>query len=185
MIDRAPQNLPVPLGGVAPVRLRRARRRHLVRRHARSAALAAAALATVAGVTLLLIPDPLDAYLDGDGIHVGAMTLRASGPSVGGRTLYSGDASLVLVEAGGTARAAASWSTNGRTMLGTCTLRIEPRHLVDECEFDTASGRLTSVDVLDPSSSSSWHRTYNDGVDVDIGVAPDGAAIPVPFPVGR
>ena len=185
MIDRAPQNLPVPLGGAAPVRVLRPRRRHLARRHVRGTGVVLAVVASVAGVALLFLPNPVDAYVDGAGIHVGAMTLRATGPSVGGRTTYSGDASLVLVEAGGTARAAASWRAGGRTMLGTCTLRTEGRHLVDECEFDTASGRLTSVDVLDPSSSSSWHRTYNDGVSVDIGVAPDGAAIPIPFPVGR
>jgi hypothetical protein len=158
-----------------------------VRRHGRSAILVLAALAAVTGVALLLLPNRVDVYLDGAGIHVGAMTLAATGPAgVAAGTAYSGDAALVLVEGGGgTARAAASWQANGSTMLGTCTLRSEAQHLVDECEFDIASGRLTSVDVLDPSSSSVWRRTYSDGVRVEIGVAPDGAAIPVPFPVGR
>jgi hypothetical protein len=68
---------------------------------------------------------------------------------------------------------------------GVCHLHSAAARLIDECTFDISAGRLTSVDVLDLSSGAQWQRTYDDGVRVTIGVAPDGAAVPVPFPIGR
>lgn len=64
-------------------------------------------------------------------------------------------------------------------------LHPEKARLIDECTFTVGTGRLTSVDVLDPASGSQWQRTYDDGVRASIAVSSNGAAIPVPFPIGR
>jgi hypothetical protein len=64
-------------------------------------------------------------------------------------------------------------------------LHPDKARLVDECTFMLSTGRLTSVDVLDPASGPQWQRTYDDGVRASIAVSSDGAAIPVPFPIGR
>lgn len=187
VIDRNPQNLPIPLGGVAPVWVWRRARRRLLRRSAPSVARALAAVMALAGLTLLLLPNRSDAYMDSRGIHVGAMTLTAAGfdPHTG-LMRFSGAASYALVEpGGGSARASASWTSAGVTASGWCSLRTEPARLVDECTFDLPAGRTTSVDVLNLAAGSLWQRTYSDGEQVEIGVAANGAVIPVPFAIGR
>lgn len=187
VVDRHPQNLPVPLGGMTPVRRAHRRRRRPIRTHAARALLITGLIAALAGMALLSLPATTEAYLDGDSIHVGGMTLTAAGPAGrGGATLYAGDASYVLVEPGdGSATASAVWSEQGVAMVARCALHHDGQRLVDECAFDGASGRLTSVDVLDPSAGSTWQRTYSDGVRVAIAVGQQGAAVPVPFPIGR
>lgn len=144
-------------------------------------------LAAVVGAVLLLAPAPVAAYLGGDLIHVGGMTLAQVGPGVAhGAQLYGGHASFALSEPGdGTAAAAAAWLEGGVVDTATCTLHAEPARLVDECAFDIGSGALTSVDIFDLRAGSSWQRTYGDGRQVDISVPADGAAVPVPFPIGH
>ena len=141
----------------------------------------------LAGVTLLLVPARSDAYLDSRGIHVGGMTLTANeGDPRTGVTRFGGAASYVLVEPGdGKARAAASWTSAGRTSTAWCSLRTELSRLIEECTYDLPARRMTSIDVLTLANGSTWHRTYDDGSQVEIGVAADGAAVPVPFPLGR
>jgi hypothetical protein len=68
---------------------------------------------------------------------------------------------------------------------GVCNLHAVEARLIDECTFTVSTGRLTSVDVLDPAGGSDWQRTYDDGVRATIAVSPDGAAVPVPFPIGH
>ena len=58
-------------------------------------------------------------------------------------------------------------------------------HLSESCTFWVGAKTLTSVDTLDVTQGSTWHRTYSDGKQVTMSVPPDGAVIPVPFPVGR
>jgi hypothetical protein len=187
LIDRDAQALPVPLGDGAPVRVLRRRRRRLLRTHGEDVATLVGCLAAVVGALLLLTPAPVAAYVGGDLVHVGAMTLAPVGPSIAhGVQLYGGHASFVLSEPGdGTARAAAVWLEGDVVHTGTCTLRAEPARLVDECTFDIGSGELTSVDSFDLHAGSTWQRTYDDGRRVDIVVPPDGAAVPVPFPIGH
>jgi hypothetical protein len=187
LIDRDAQALPVPLGDGTPVRAVRRRRRRLLRAHGEALATWAGCLATAVGAVLLLAPAPVAAYMDGDVIHVGAMTLARVGPGAAhGAQLYGGHASLALSEPGnGTAAASAAWLEGDVLQSGTCTLHQEPARLVDECVFDTGSGGLTSVDIFDLRAGSTWVRTYGDGRRVDIAVPPDGAAVPVPFPVGH
>lgn len=187
LIDRDAQALPVPLGGGTPVRLVRRRRRRLLRRHGEAMATIVGCVAGLTGAALLLAPAPVSAYLGGDGIHVGTMTLAPMRPGPGGSALlYSGDASYALSEPGdGTARASAAWMENGVMRTATCTLKSEPLRLIDECTFDVGSGEQTSVDILDLRAGSTWQRTYGDGWRVDISVPPAGAAVPMPFPIGR
>lgn len=144
-------------------------------------------LAAVVGAVLLLAPAPVAAYLGGDLIHVGGMTLAKVGPSTAhGAQLYGGHASFALSEPGnGTAKAAAAWLEGGVAHTATCTVHAEAVRLVDECTFDIGSGALTSVDIFDLRGGSTWERTYGDGRRVDIAVPPDGAAVPVPFPIGH
>ena len=187
LIDRDAQALPVPIGDGPPVRVVRRRRRRLLRAHGEALATMVGCLAAVVGVVLLLAPAPVAAYLSGDLVHVGGMTLARVGPGVAhGAQLYGGHASLTLSEPGdGTAAAGAAWLEGGVVHTGSCTLRSEPARLVDECVFDSGSGELTSVDIFDLRAGSTWQRTYGDGRQVDIAVPPDGAAVPVPFPIGR
>ncbi len=187
LIDRDAQALPVPLGDGTPVRVARQRRRRLLRRHGDAVAMMVGCLCAVAGAALLGTPTPESAYLSGDRVHIGAMTLAQVSPRVpAGTLLYGGDASYALSEPGdGTARAAAAWVEGGAMRTGVCNLRSESLRLIDECTFDVGSGELTSVDVLDIGAGSAWHRTYADGRQVDITVPPDGAAVPMPFPIGR
>jgi hypothetical protein len=115
------------------------------------------------------------------------MVLHLVGPIGGTQSaLYGGDASYLLAEgSNGSAVAAASWVSPGGLSAGVCHLRSDTTRLIDECTFDLNAGRLTSVDVLDLSRGAQWLRTYDDGVRLTIAVLPDGAAVPVPFPIGH
>lgn len=194
LIDRDPQHLPVPIGGEAPVHRIRPPRRRLIRRHGPAMLTVLAALAAAAGVALLVLPVRVDAFLDADGIHVGATTLHvartfAGRPAATGQTMTvygGGDAWYALVEPGdGSAHAAAIWSAGGTTTMATCDLHRNGQRIVDECSFTIGSSHLTCVDVLAAADGPTWRRTYADGTRVEIDVPPDGAAVPVAFPVGR
>lgn len=187
VIDRHPQNLPVPLGGDAPVRGQRRRRRRAVRTRVRFLVAGAGLTFAAVGLALLALPPSTAVYLVGDRVEVGSMVLREVGPIGGAHALlYTGDASYVLAEPGdGSAMASATWGSSGVTLSGVCTMHPVKARLIDECTFIVGTGRLTSVDVLDPATGPRWQRTYDDGARASIVVSPGGAAIPVPFPIGR
>jgi hypothetical protein len=187
LIDRATQNLPVPMGGVAPVRVVRRRRRRVLRRCAPAVALAVGLAAAVAGGVMVVAPQTDSATLVGHQVEIGGMALLEVGPLPGGQgALYGGAASFVLSRhADGSALAAASWRSHGSTSSGVCHVIAPGRTLIDECTFHVAEGTLTSVDVLDPASGGAWQRTYGDGTRVTIAVSTAGTAIPVPFPIGH
>lgn len=184
MRDR--QNIPLPLGGMAPARVRRVAAGRVGARLDRLLMVLAGGCA-VAGLVLLAAPTTDTASLVAGQVEVGSMVLAQVGPLPASRvTLYSGDASYALVErADGSASAAAAWSRPQPLSAGTCDLQRAGRLLVDRCTFTGPAARVTAVDVLDPAVASSWRRTYADGLRVSIAVAPDGAVVPVPFPVGR
>ena len=187
MIERDPQNLPIPLGGMAPVRVRRPRLRRALRLRLSTIALAFGVLCGATGLAMLLAPQTVAVSLSGDRFQVGGMSLREVNQPAGDQLRrFEGDASYVLAERGhGTAIAAAAWTSAGAPSQGVCTLRPQGRLLVEECSFVMGVRHLTSVDVLDPAKGSAWQRTYSDGARVTIAVAQNGAAAPIPFPVGR
>jgi hypothetical protein len=115
------------------------------------------------------------------------MVLSAMGTIPGSSiALYGGDASFALIERrDGSARAAAAWISSGVLSSGTCDLQRKGERLIDDCTFSGAHGEITSVDVLDLAAGNGWQRIYADGVRVTIAVPPNGAAVPVPFPIGR
>jgi hypothetical protein len=159
----------------------------VIRAHLRTVVLLAGIGCAAAGLVLLASPPPPAVYLFGGHLQVGDTVLHPMG-SIGGAqtTLYGGGASYVLDErSGGSAIGAASWVASGRLSVGVCHLRTATARLIDECTFDVGTGRRSSVDVLDLSSGAQWLRTYDDGVRVTIAVPPDGAAVPVPFPIGH
>ena len=187
LIDRAPQNLPVPLGGMAPVRVNPPRRARVPRLGLTTLLIGAGAVSGAVGLGLLAATPSVSVSLVGDRLEVGGMVLTAVGPTVESHaTLYSGDASYVLAEhSDGTAAAAAAWALGGARSTGLCSLHRDGVRLIDECVFALGGARLTSVDVLDPALGSTWQRTYSDGGRVTIGVAAQGGAVPVAFPIGR
>jgi hypothetical protein len=124
----------------------------------------------------------------GNRLEVGGMTLTSVGsPRGSGPVLYQGGASYVLAEhSDGTTTAAAVWSSGGVTSSGVCHEHPAGVRLIDECRVTSSDGAaLTCVDLLDPARGSAWQRTYDDGFRVTIAVSPDGAVVPVPFPIGR
>jgi len=187
LIDRATQNLPVPIGGVAPVRVNRRRRRRVLRGCARAVASAVGLAAAVAGAVMVVAPKTDSATLVGHQVEIGGMALLEVGPLPSGQgVLYGGAASFVLSQhTDGSAVAAASWRSLGSRSSGICHVIAPGRTLIDECTFDVPGGTLTSVDVLDPASGGAWQRTYGDGVRVSIAVSTAGTVIPVPFPIGH
>ncbi len=186
-VNRDRQNLPVPLGGMWPVRVVAMRRRHGLHVDRRRIGFGLGAASGAAGLALLLTPAPVAVSLIGDRLEVGGMVLTAAAqPAPRQAVRFGGDASYVLLErSDGSASAAASWVSGGTTSTGVCTLRPEGVRLVETCSFVSGATRSTAVDVLDPAVGPLWQRTFGDGVRATIAVSPDGSAVPVPFPIGR
>ncbi|MDQ6855939.1 MAG: hypothetical protein M3Z57_02545 [Candidatus Dormibacteraeota bacterium] len=187
LIDRAPQNLHIPLGGMAPVRVNPPHRARIPRLDMSRLLLGVGVVASAVGLWLLVAPAPVSVSLVGDRLEVGGMILTAVAPTAQSQPLrYEGDASYVLAEhTDGSAVAAAAWISGGVRSTGVCRLRRQGVRLIDECTFAVGGGHLTSVDVLDPARGPVWQRTYGDGGRATIGVLPEGGAVPVPFPIGR
>ncbi len=74
-IQRQAQNIPIPLGGMAPVRVRRHARRRWVRRHLDGLAAGLGACCAAAGVVLLAAPAPVAVTLEAGRVQAGAMNL--------------------------------------------------------------------------------------------------------------
>ena len=181
-VERRSQNIPLPLGGMTPVRVRRAMRTRAG--GVRAAAAVAMLVCAGVGLVLLIIPARTAVGLEGNVLRVGAMTLaRAASPP--GVVLFRGTASVALTEASGEVHDAAAWDTPAGRASGACSARVAGPLLVAECAFVDATGRRSSsVDVLDTRRGAAWQRTFSDGRHVTIDVAADAAAIPVPFPTG-
>ncbi len=187
LIDRTAQNLAVPLGGMAPMRVQ-PRRPRQPRLEISKVLILIGLLCGAIGVGLLFSPAPVTVALVGDRLEVGGMTLTALAPAdASQRMRYQGDASYVLAEHGdGSATAAAAWVSGGVSSTGVCKLHNGGGfRLIEECVFRLGSVELTSVDVLDPGAGSAWQRTYADGTRATIAVSANGGVVPVPFPIGR
>lgn len=187
LVDRSGQNIPLPVGGMAPVRVQRAPSARSRQARAGAVLTMVTVLCAGTGALLLLLPGEDEASLLDGRVEIGSMVLTQVRIVPGtGAVVYGGDASYALVgRHDGTARAAAAWVTSGRLSWGTCDLRPDGLRLRETCTFTQGTVTIRSVDILDPSAASSWQRTYSDGIRVAIAVLPDGAAIPVPFPIGR
>jgi len=192
LIDRDPQNLSIPLGGFAPVRQRR-RSPTMVKFWRRNAAgivsIAGLALAA-AGALISITQPPVPVYLRAGSVHVGSAVLTHPADNAGQQApaqAYTGSAVMILVvNADGSAKASAVTDARGKVTSGACLMAPPSEDSVTEtCSFTVGSEKLTSSDVLDLHRSGQWTRTYSDGTTVAIGVPNAGAAIPVPFAIGR
>lgn len=188
LVDRRPQNLPVPLGGMAPEHdLRRVSSLQVIwRRWWHHLAITAGIVCAVLAALLVALAPPGLVYERAGAVHVDQVVLSSAGrlPETGA-TLFTGAASYLLVERpDGSARASAV-STGSSHLRATCELRSQPQLLTEHCRFNVDSRTFSADDVLDLRTGSGWRRAYSDGRHVAIGVPPEGAVVPVPFPIGH
>ncbi|HUZ71021.1 MAG TPA: hypothetical protein VMU65_15035 [Candidatus Saccharimonadales bacterium] len=185
-LDRSPQVLPVPLGGLTPAR------RHpstLLRhwwRHQPKVMMAMALVAGICSVWLALIPPSFTIAMDATGVHVDGAVLRAATPqSVLGMRVFRGPASLAITASrGGASRAGAVMTWGGVVTTGRCVLVVIATGASDTCRFTMGSARLSARDTFD-ARAHIWHRVYGDGADVTIAVPAGSPLIPIPFPLGH
>lgn len=164
------QRLPLPVGSPHPVR-------KPARRPGRRPPLLALAglLAAVAGAALGAAQPSVRVGLDDRGYVVGTAILPARGGGV-----YAGpQGAVVLAEAPGETRAAASTRLHGVATAGSCTL---PRGAREErCTFEIGGRALTCTDRL---RAGGWDRNCSDDSGMRIELA-GGRPLPVPIAVGR
>ncbi|MFN2567999.1 MAG: hypothetical protein ABR564_00130 [Candidatus Dormibacteria bacterium] len=186
VLDRSPQNLPLVVGTLATVhgRPRRGRPGARLRRRIRWVAAMSGVLSALGGALLTINGPDIAVSRRGDMVRVGDSVLTAG---VLHPEVFTGDATLVLHPlADGSLRAAASTVAEGRPASGVCLMPPRRGWLLDEtCELHVGGRRMTAVDHLDVREGPTWHRRYDDGLEVGIAVAPDAAVVPVPFPIGR
>ena len=188
-IDRNPQNLPIPMGGYAPVwkfkrAPKRSRRIQLwVPRGIAVLGLCCAAL----GASLALRQNDATIYWDSAAnvIYVNGTALL----SVGTGTYGGGAVPAFAIVANGdgteVAAAQAKYGPNQLAMAGSCrmTAVTNGASVQESCTFSLGGQTLQAADRYDLTSHV-WHRTYLDGQTIDISTA-KGAIVPVPFPFGR
>lgn len=185
-LDRSTQLLPIPLGGLAPVRRRPSSVARFWRRHRVAATMVLALASTGGGVWLSVSPRASSVGEDAGGVHIESITLTAVTPqSVTGMRLFRGDAALAIsAEKLGLVRAGAVMTWGGAPATGQCVLRSAVAHTTEACTFVIGATRLSAVDVYD-TRARTWHRQYADGLDLAISVPVGEDVIPIPFPLGR
>lgn len=183
-LDRAPQTLPVPLGGLAPAHRRTSALRRTLRRHRTAPLLALALVASASGVWLSADPPAFEVGMDAAGLHVDGVTLLRAAESVAGTQIFTGAATVAITTTSGVIRAGSVMTWNGVLTTGRCELRRGPAGASETCMYSLGTRRLTSVDLF-VTSTRTWRRHYSDGVDITIGVSAPAALIPLPFPFGR
>ena len=125
-----------------------------------------------AGVALSILPTGVPVAMTASSYRIGDATLHAVAPGV-----YSGAGTLVLGHNGPELTAGGSAIVNGVRWVAVC--EVVASGADETCRLQSGTRMLTARDVW---SSSSWQRTYSDGVRVEIAAA---RGVPVPFPVGR
>jgi len=187
-IDRNPQNLGVPLGGFDVVRKHGRIRpgRKWWRAQGATVVAVAGVAAAVGGGVLSATQPPVQVGRQGsgNGIRVGDAVLLPAGPNVYGTPP---DPVLIIVpQPNGTTTAAASGYVDGQRVTGNCLMHQLGNVINEACTFTIGAGMpVTAVDSLDVTGGGLWHRRYSDGTTVTIQVPPNGAVVPVPFPIGR
>ena len=186
-LDRAPQHLPVPLGGLAPAHRNEPRLSRTWRvQQARIISVGGLTLSLVGGWLAVATP-AISIYADGSSIHVGDVTLLPlhdqRNPGV---RVYTGAVAFVLVDINPReVRAAAVTSLNGLSVNGVCRMaRVGRGGAREDCAFSVHGTTLHSTDLFDPPAHS-WHRTYADGRTATFNVPPGTSLVPVPIPLGR
>ena len=186
-LDRTPQNLPVPLGGLVPAHRNESRlSRNWRRQRARILSVAGLMLA-VAGGWLAVATPSLPVYADGRGVHVGEVTLVPLQHQLQqGVRVYTGAVAFAVVDVSPRqVRASAVTTMNGVSVSGVCHLvRTGGGDAREDCAFSVHGATLHSIDVFD-SSSHTWRRTYSDGRTASFAVPPGASVVPVPIPLGR
>ncbi len=104
--------------------------------------------------------------------RIGDATLHAVAPGV-----YSGAGTLVLGHSGPDLTAGGSAVVHGARWVAFCD--VAASGAAETCRLQSGTETLTARDVW---SAGTWHRTYSDGLRVEIAAA---RGVPVPFPVGR
>lgn len=183
-LDRSPQTLPVPLGGLAPAHRHTTALRRTLRRH-RSAPIVALGLVAAAGGVWLSTPSGFQAGRDQAGVQVGELTLSRTRQTAAGTEIFTGRATLVITTAAGVSRGGAVMTWNGVPATGRCVLVHGVSAATSEtCDFTMGARRLTAVDRFDPAIRT-WRRRYDDGDEITIALPAGASLIPLPFPLGR
>jgi hypothetical protein len=185
-LDRTPQSLPIPLGGLTPVRRRPSVALRRFRRHQSTALLVLAGLATGAAVWLSTSSRAFTVEVTASGLRVDGVVLTASTPqSVGGMRVFTGPASVALAAGeSGSMRAAAVMTSNGLETTGQCESHVLPTTASEACQFKSGGAVFTSTARFD-FGSRAWDRRYSDGIEVTIMVPRGSELIPIPFPLGH
>ena len=153
-------------------RVWRSRRAHRTRATALAAGVVLALGCATAGVVLSILPTGVSVVMTATTYRIGDATLHAVAPGV-----YSGSGTLVLGHRGSDLTAGGSAVVDGARWVAFCEVVVGGA--TETCRLQSGTRSLTARDVW---SASSWHRTYSDGVRVEIAAA---RGVPVPFPVGR
>jgi hypothetical protein len=185
-LDRTPQILPIPLGGLTPVRRRSSVVLRRFRRHQSTALLALAGVAIACAVWLSMTSRSFTVEMTASGLRVDEVVLTASTPRfVGGLRVFTGPASVALTAGeSGSMRAAAVMTFNGVKTTGQCESHVSSRTASEACQFKGGGAGLTSTATFD-FRSRTWDRRYSDGIEVTIMVPTGSELIPIPFPLGH
>jgi hypothetical protein len=190
LIDRNPQNLPVPLGGFAPVhRTRRTSQAVKVwRRYSAGVVALIGLIGAALGGYLAWLGPQVAVYAQGSTVSVAGTQLTLDPhQSTATRSVFTGAATLEIVNQGNNReKAAAITYVGGVEQSGVCQLvQVAPGQLRETCSFTDGTTHLTSTDTLNSHSGSSWQRRYSDGKTVTIQIPSGGSVVPMPFLVGH
>jgi hypothetical protein len=184
LIDRNPQNIPLPVGGFSVVR-----RRHRVaqlkrwwRRNTVNIFTALGMGAAAAGAILSSTQPAVPVYQSGNFVHVADTVLHPAGSN-----LFVGNAAFVTAKLpSGQVRAAASTLVRGKNVSGFCQMSfISATQVEESCSFVIGNRTVSADDQLDTAKGGVWHRRYGDGQEVSIQVPSNGSVIPIPFAIGK
>ncbi len=183
-LDRTPQTLPIPLGGLAPAHRQTSALRRGLHRHRGAPLVALALVASGGGVWLSAGTPAFEVGRDAAGLHVDGMTLSPIAELVAGTRVFTGAATLAITTRSGVVRAGSVMTWNGVLASGRCVLRRGVAGSSETCVYSIGTTRLTSADRF-VDATRTWSRHYSDGVDITIGVSAAATLIPLPFPFGR
>jgi hypothetical protein len=185
-LDRSPQLLPVPLGGLIPARRRPSRLLRSWRRHQPQVVMFAALVAGVCGAWLAASPQPSTVVVSAAGVDIDSVLLTpVASQAALGLHVFGGPASLaVSVPQGGTSRAGAVMTWGGIATIGQCVLAVVGSRASEACQFREGPSRFSAADTFD-ARGHVWHRRYADGSQVTIMVPAGSPLIPIPFPLGH
>lgn len=191
VIDRDPQHLPVPIGGLRPRRQPRTTSApmRLWRRRGSELFAAAGLLLAVAAAVVTVTRPPLSVYLEGDTVHVAGLTLSHPADNSGltqGR-LYTGPATLLMIDRpDGAVIAAAVTYLGGERVTGVCDFGPPTTtEVAEHCVLQIGSAAVTCEDALRFEGQGSWQRRCSNGQVLTVTVPAGAEVIPLPFPLGR